>query len=107
MIIQPATRQSRLNQEPIMQRYEPHDFRPAFGVAAAALTALTIATLVVGPAELLPRAHAAMQVSGSPMATAPRQVDIAPSQVDVVVLRDAALANAGTPGATPRRAHRG
>ena len=90
-----------------MQRYQPQSFRPAFGIAAIALTALTIATMVVGPAELPPGDHVAMPAAGALVAPFAREVTIAPSLIEVVVLRDSTLADAHTTGALPKRGRRG
>ena len=35
-----------------MNRYQPQKFRPAFGIAAAAMSAITLAVLVVLPVSL-------------------------------------------------------
>ena len=90
-----------------MQRYEPQSLRPVFGIAAVALTALTIATMVVGPAKLPLRDHVAMRAGGAFVAPVAREVTIAPSLIEVVLLRDAALADARTTSALPKRGRRG
>ena len=78
-----------------------------FGIAAVALTALTIAMMVVGPAELPRGAHAMQLTGGAFAAPAAREVDIEPSQIEVVVDRDSGLAVAGAQGPSPKLGHRG
>lgn len=89
-----------------MQRYVPQGHRPMFGIAAVALTVLTMAMMVVGPAELPPGVHVT-QLTGGAFPAAAREVDIDPSQIEVVVDRDSGLAVAGAQGASPKRGHRG
>jgi len=90
-----------------MQRYVPQEPRSLFGVAAFALTVLTMAALVVGPALLAQRhAPSAMpEVAGS--APAVREITIAPARMDVVQERAAYVEAARTSGAAHRRGHRG
>ena len=90
-----------------MQRYEPQGFRPIFGLAAVALTALTIGALVVGPAGLPAGDHVGILAGGTSATPGAREVAISPSQVEVVVERDSALAVAGAPNAMAKRGHRG
>ncbi len=90
-----------------MQRYVPQGHRPMFGIAAVALTVLTIAMMVVGPAELAPGVHVMQLTGGASGAAAAREVDIDPSRIEVVVDRDSGLAVAGAQGASPKHGHRG
>jgi len=90
-----------------MQRYEPQGFRPVIGFGAVALTALTIATLVVGPAELPAGNHVTMLAGGSFATPGAREVTIFPSLVEVVIERDSAVATAAAPNAMAKRGHRG
>ena len=64
----------------IMNRYQPSTFRPAFGIAAAAMSAVTLAVLVV-----LPVSFAACPGDGT-IANAPAAVEVAivPAHIDVV-----------------------
>lgn len=90
-----------------MQRYEPLVNRPIFGIAAVALTALTIAMMVVGPAGLPAVDRAATLYGGASVLPIAREVTIAPSSIDVVVERDAGLAVAGAPAASAKLGRRG
>jgi len=82
------------DQEPHMKDYQPKTIRPAFGIAsAAALTALTMSLLVVGPVGLAPVADAAILAAPSTV-PAFRQVTISPARIDVVVVRSTSLATA-------------
>lgn len=64
-----------------MNRYEPSSFRPAFGVAAAALSAVTLAMAVVLPVGLGGACEEATLASRAPAAT---RVAIIPARIDVV-----------------------
>ncbi len=90
-----------------MQRYEPLVNRPIFGIAAVALTALTIATMVVGPTALPAADHATALYGGAAAAPMAREVTIAPSSIDVVVARDAGLAIAGARAGSAKLGRRG
>ncbi len=90
-----------------MQRYEPLVNRPIFGIAAVALTALTIAMMVVGPAGLPAADHAAMLYGSASALPVAREVTIEPSSIDVVVERDAGLAIAGAPAESAKLGRRG
>ncbi len=62
-------------------RYKPLKFRPAFGVAAAALSAVTLAVAVVLPVGLGGTCGEDAALASAP---APIEVAIDPAQVDVV-----------------------
>ncbi len=78
-----------------MNRYAPFRFRPGFALAAAALTAATMALAVGVPAALSPD-HAAVALSPATTGAAV-EVTIVPASIDVVGLRDESVA------ATPSR----
>ncbi len=65
-----------------MNRYSPSTFRPAFGVAAAALSAVTLAVAVVLPMGL----GAACEDATIASAPAPIEAVIEPARIDVVAL---------------------
>lgn len=64
-----------------MNRYQPSVFRPAFGVAAASMSAVTLAVAVV-----LPMSFATCCPTEAQLATAPAaaQVSIIPVNMDAV-----------------------
>ena len=64
-----------------MNRYEPSTFRPAFGVAAVAISAVTLALAVVLPVGLASACEDATLASRTPTAI---EVAIVPSRIDVV-----------------------
>jgi hypothetical protein len=67
-----------------MHRYQPHTRRPAFALAAAAMTALTIGVAVLAPARF-----DASRADGWAIAdaAAPIAVAISPARVDIVAVR--------------------
>ncbi len=68
-------------------RTESSFFRPAFGVAAVALAALTVSLAVVAPAYLSP-GHAPTQLAAKTPGAHVTEVAISPAVIDVVVLRE-------------------
>ncbi len=66
-----------------MNRYEPSNFRPAFGVAAAALSAVTLAIAVLLPAGLGGACEDAALASRAPDAIS---VAILPARIEVVAV---------------------
>ena len=66
-----------------MNRYQPSTFRPAFGVAAFALTVLTLVVTVVVPTGLSPGQDAALQADSMREMPA-SEIAILPSTIDVV-----------------------
>jgi len=91
-----------------MQRYEPLVNRPIFGIAAVALTALTIAMMVVWPAGVPAAEHATMLYGSATVLPGLREVSIAPSPIEVVVERPSGLEVARTAGAVlPKNGRRG
>ena len=72
-----------------MNRYEPEIPRAAFGIAAAALTAITIGLLVVAPAKF--DSISADSVTLAAARTPATEVVISPARVDVVAVRETAL----------------
>jgi hypothetical protein len=79
-----------------MKRYAPLRFRPAFGLAAAALTAATMVLTVGVPAALSPEGPAATSLAASRDAPAAIEVTIFPASVDVIGVRGESVAS--TPG---------
>ena len=76
-----------------MKRFAPLRFRPAFGLAAAALTAATM-TLAVGvPATLSSEVPAATSLAANRSAPAAIEVVIFPASIDVVGLRGESVAS--------------
>jgi len=64
-----------------MNRYKPSNFRPAFGIAAAALSAVTLAIAVVLPVGLCVTCPDDATLV---RATAPTEVAIVPARIEVV-----------------------
>jgi hypothetical protein len=64
-----------------MNRYQPSPFRPAFGVAAVSLSAVTLAMAVVLPMSFAPCRPIEGQLATAPAAT---QVSIVPVNLDAV-----------------------
>lgn len=73
-----------------MKRYLPPSHRPAFAVAALAMTVLTIALSVAVPAALSPAARTLP--AGAARAAAPIDVLISPARLDIVAVREANVA---------------
>jgi hypothetical protein len=69
-------------QERTMNRYTPSNFRPAFGIAAAALSAVTLAIAVVLPVGL--SATCPDDVTLVRATPAPTEVAIVPARIEVV-----------------------
>jgi hypothetical protein len=82
-------RATKPNQEQIMNAYrtESSFFRPAFGVAAVALTVLTVSFAIVVPAYLSP-GQAPMELAAKTAAAHVTEVAISPPVIEVVVLRE-------------------
>jgi hypothetical protein len=64
-----------------MNRYTPSVFRPAFGIAAAAMSAVTLAVLVVLPVTLASACPSDWAIADSRDAV---EVTIIPSTIEVV-----------------------
>jgi hypothetical protein len=64
-----------------MNRYEPFAFRPVFGIAAAAMSAVTLAVLVVLPVTLASACPSDFTIAD---ARDPIEVTIIPSTLSVV-----------------------
>jgi len=73
-----------------MKPYRPPSHRPAFAVAALAMTVLTIALSVAVPATLSPAARTL--AAGVAQAAAPIDVVISPARLDIVAVREAKVA---------------
>ncbi len=91
-----------------MHSYVPQEPRPLFGVAAFALTALTMATLVVAPA-LLAQRHAPATAMPEVARSAPavREVPAVRERMEVVLQRAAYADAVRTSVSMHRRGHRG
>lgn len=72
-----------------MTRYEPGAFHPAFGIAAVAMTAITIGVAVIVPARMDSGGRDGATLSA---ATAVRpalnEAAISPARIDVVAVRE-------------------
>ncbi|MEO8302919.1 MAG: hypothetical protein ABI724_02255 [Betaproteobacteria bacterium] len=90
-----------------MNRYQPSTPRAAIGLAAVAMTVLTIGVAVVLPSEVQSvGGGAATFAAASVAAPAPIEVAIIPARIDVIAERSPSLAKGtGRPaGATPVKA---
>ena len=86
-----------------MNRYQPRAHRAAFGIAAVAMTALTLALAVVVPAQLAAdRPTDGTVLAARSAAPAVTEVLIVPARIEVFGVRDRAVAG-GAPAAAPVR----
>ena len=73
-----------------MNRYQPFTFRPAFGIAAAAMSAITLAVLVVLPVSLATACDYEWTTAAAPaaakVATERYRVDVVATTVRAVML---------------------
>jgi hypothetical protein len=83
-----------------MKRYEPETPRTALGLAAIALTALTIGLLVVVPAKMDAGGPDALTLARAK--APPIEVVISPARIEVVGQRDRAVAAAADAAAPPK-----
>jgi hypothetical protein len=90
-----ASEQHRNRMGDIMNRYQPLEFRTAFGAAALALTALTMALAVGVPARMATVGYAPL--TGAHAASAATDVTFEP--IEVVGVRETDVA------ASPARTH--
>jgi len=95
-----------------MNRYETSMFRPSFGIAALAMTAVTIGLAVVVPAKMIPVGPDVLTLSAStavaPVRTPVRtQVAISPARIDVVAVREQKAASAPVRNIQPTRGQPG
>jgi len=72
-----------------MTRYQPAAFHPAFGLAAVAMSAMTIGLAVIVPA----RTDSGGRDGATPSAAtvvrpAPTEVAISPARIDIVAVRE-------------------
>jgi hypothetical protein len=102
-----ASKNPRDPQEQIMNRYQPSNLRPLFGIAAVAMTALTLAVSVVIPANLAPAAQEAGRFAAGQAAAPATEVAISPARIDVIGLRETNLADSPVRDAAPRSGQRG
>jgi hypothetical protein len=80
-------RSSKPEKEQTMNRYQPSTFRPAFGVAAVALSAITFAFAVVLPVGLAAAYPGDASLAASTPA-ASLEALIIPGRVDVIASRE-------------------
>ncbi len=92
------------NQEQTMNAYrtESSFFRPAFGVAAVALTALTVSVAIVVPARLAP-GPAPMELATRSADAQVTEVAISPAVVEVVLLREHKAGTGASGSVSPTR----
>lgn len=76
-----------------MNRYPPSNLRPLFGIAAIAMTALTVAVSVVAPAQHVPAAREAATLVATKRFAPATEVAIIPARIDVIGLRDTNIAD--------------
>jgi hypothetical protein len=91
-----------------MNRYQPSSPRVAFGIAAVAMTAITIGVSVVMPARMdsdsrEPRMLAALKVTG-PASTG---VVTGAESIDAVAVHEAGLSTVPCPASKPSRTPEG
>ena len=91
-----------------MNRYQNSTPRAAFGIAAAALTAMTIGLAVVLPAKLdagraADRPLTSVHARTPAVTGASAEAFIFPARIDVQGFRDPELASARAPGTGARR----
>ena len=72
-----------------MKHYETSTPRAAFAVAAVAMTAITVALLIVVPAKVEPDSSGL--VASKRVIPAPIEVVINPTRIDVVAVREPSL----------------
>ena len=77
-----------------MNRYEPSIPHVAFGIAAVAMTAITIGLALVLPAWMEPGDQGAGRLATSGAALPPTAVVINPARIDVVGVRERELVSA-------------
>jgi hypothetical protein len=91
-----------------MNRYEIPMFRPSFGIAALAMTALTIGLAVVMPARMTPVVPDLLAISASTgFAPAHTEVAISPARIDVFGVREQKSASAPVRNVQPARGQPG
>jgi hypothetical protein len=84
-----------------MNRYQPKAPRAAFGIAAVAMTVLTLGLAVVVPAKLAPEGQsAATLLAARSKAPAATEVRIVPARIEVLGVRESTVAG-GAPAAAP------
>ena len=83
-----------------MKAYAPFRFRPAFALAAVALTAGTLSLTVLVPAAVSPTASDA-RVLAAHRASDAIEVRIIPAYIEVIGMRDESIA--ATPARNPVR----
>jgi hypothetical protein len=75
-----------------MNTYAPFRFRPAFALAAVALTAATLSLTVVAPAALSPAPSDATAVAAREPAPGAIEVTIIPARIEVIGMRSESVA---------------
>ncbi|NDP43039.1 MAG: hypothetical protein GZ089_10045 [Aromatoleum sp.] len=69
-----------------MNRYEQTMYRPAFGIAAVAMTASVIGLTVVAPARM--EAAGLQQPTVATAVRTPIETAVSPARIDVITLRE-------------------
>ena len=90
-----------------MNRYQPSNHRPLIGIAAVAMSALTIAMAVVVPSGLAPAGREATTRVASKRAAPATEVAISPARIEVIGLRGTNVADSPVRDAAPRPRQRG
>jgi len=91
-----------------MNRYPAPTLRPAFALAAVAMTTMTFALLVVAPAKMHPGSgNAAASIALKAAVPDATQVLISPARIEVVGEREEKTAFEPTPSAQPKDRHAG
>ena len=87
-----------------MNRYETSISRAAFGIAALAMTAITVGLAVVAPAKMeFGRAEIRTLAVSRVVTPAPIEVAISPARIDVVAVREPKLVSVQVPNVQPKR----
>ena len=85
-----------------MNRYQPKAPRAAFGIAAIAMTVLTLGLAVVVPAKLAPAGPEASTLLAVKSKAPATEVTIVPARIEVIGVRESTVAE-GTPAAVPAK----
>ena len=90
-----------------MNRYQTKLPRATLGVAAFALTALTLGLFVGAPATLAPGSSADVTLASAARNAAPTEVAITPARIEVVGVREPVVASAAQPVIVAAKSRRG
>ncbi len=89
-----------------MNRYENSSPRAAFGIAAVAMTVITVGMLVIVPATI-DSGRDELRTLATPAVPALADVAISPAHVDVIAVRGPSLASVAVRNAQARRGQHG